>query len=112
MSSVPRIREFLVIVPDRPGTKDKRLEVRPTHFKNLAPLIESGEWKMGGALLNSVPEADDPTTFDFLGSTLVCRAESKEQIVEQLKKDIYVSSGVWDLDKVQIYPFICAFRKP
>lgn len=76
-----------------------------------------------------MPEADDPTTFDFLGSTLVCRAESKEQIVEQLKKDIYVSSGVWDLDKVshlntltrmkttharqvQIYPFICAFRKP
>lgn len=77
MASAPRLREFLVIVPDKPGVKDKRLEVRPyvppsihhpqrhnrspyyrmalmtrvdrTHLKNMTPRIESGDWKMGGA---------------------------------------------------------------
>lgn len=112
MASAPRLREFLVIVPDKPGVKDKRLEVRPTHLKNMTPRIESGDWKMGGALLNSVPAGDDPASFDFMGSTLVCRAETKEQVLEQLKKDVYVTSGVWDLEKIQIYPFLCAFRNP
>jgi uncharacterized protein len=46
-----------------------------------------------------------------MGSTLVCWAESKEQIIEELKKDIYTTSGVWDVDKVQIYPFKAAFRE-
>ncbi|KAG5985848.1 hypothetical protein E4U54_005762 [Claviceps lovelessii] len=101
-SSTPKIREFLVIVPDKPGVKDKRLEVRPTHLKNMAPLVESGIFKMGGAILNSVPAGDDPATFDFMGSTIVCKAETKEQILEQLKNDVYTTSGVWDLEKVSL----------
>ena len=55
---------------------------------------------MVGALLNKVPESDDPKSFDFMGSTLVVRADSKEHVLEQIKDDIYVTSGVWDLDKV------------
>ncbi|KAK2596701.1 hypothetical protein QQS21_006216 [Conoideocrella luteorostrata] len=101
MASAPKTREFLVIVPDKPGVKDKRLEVRPTHFKNMTPHVDSGDWKMGGALLNTVPADDNPANFDFMGSTLVCRGESKEQILEQLKKDVYVTSGVWDIEKVR-----------
>ncbi len=53
-----------------------------------------------GALLNSVPEDDDASKFDFMGSTLVCIAESKEEIMADLKKDIYATSGVWDVEKV------------
>ncbi|KAG5936851.1 hypothetical protein E4U53_000139, partial [Claviceps sorghi] len=99
MSSPAKTREFLVIIPDKPGVKDKRLEVRPTHLKNMTPRVESGDYKMGGALLNSVPAGDDPASFDFMGSTIVCRAETKEQVLEQLKNDVYVTSGVWDLEK-------------
>lgn len=86
--------------------------------------------------MNEVPADDNAANFNFFGSTLVCRAESKEAVLEQLKKDIYVTSGVWDIEKVtrffysltilsclfttiptdqtqvQIYPFICAFRNP
>ncbi|OAA39413.1 Dimeric alpha-beta barrel [Metarhizium rileyi] len=111
-SSAPKVREFLVILPDKPGVRQKRLEVRPTHFQNMKPHVESGNWKMGGALLNEVPADDTAANFDFFGSTVVCKGVSKEAVLEELKKDIYATSGVWDVDKIQIYPFICAFRNP
>ncbi|KFG81358.1 hypothetical protein MANI_016336 [Metarhizium anisopliae] len=94
-SSAPKVHEFLVILPDKPGVKEKRLEVRPP-----------------GALLNEVPADDNAANFDFFGSTVVCKGESKEAVLEQLKKDVYATSGVWDVEKIQIYPFICAFRNP
>lgn len=63
-------------------------------------------------MLNSVPESDDPNQFDFAGSAVVITADSKEHAVEQLKKDIYFTSGVWDMDKVQIIPYLNGFRRP
>ncbi|KAH7325783.1 hypothetical protein B0I35DRAFT_421173 [Stachybotrys elegans] len=111
-AAAPRKYEFLVVVPDKPDVRAKRMEVRPQHFANMKPFLESGDWKMGGALLNSVPKDDEADSLDFMGSTLVCISTSKEEVLEQLKKDIYATSGVWDMDKVQIYPFKCAFRNP
>lgn len=57
-----------------------------------------------GALLNSVPKDDNPASLDFMGSTIVVVAESVEQVREQLSKDIYATSGVWDMEKVSIVP--------
>ncbi|RYP43632.1 hypothetical protein DL768_009831 [Monosporascus sp. mg162] len=94
--------EWLVVVPDKPGQQQKRLEVRPQHFAGLKNYIESGQYKTGGALLNSKPESDDdPTKFDFYGSTIVVVAESREEVVGILEKDIYATSGVWDVEKVR-----------
>jgi hypothetical protein len=45
-----------------------------------------------------------------MGSTLVCTAESKQEIIDALSKDIYATAGVWDMEKIQIYPFKAAFR--
>ncbi|KAK7425193.1 hypothetical protein QQX98_000108 [Neonectria punicea] len=104
--------EFLVVVPDKPEVREQRLKVRHLHFENMTPFVKDGSWKMGGALLSSVPKDDDPASLDFTGSTLVCVAESVEQVREQLSKDIYATSGVWDMEKIQIYPFRCAFRNP
>lgn len=39
-----------------------------------------------------------------MGSTIVVVAESVEQVREQLSKDIYATSGVWDMEKVSIVP--------
>ncbi|ROT41519.1 hypothetical protein SODALDRAFT_331260 [Sodiomyces alkalinus F11] len=112
-SSVPLKYEWLVVVPDKPGVKAKRLEVRPTHFADLKPKFDAGIYKMGGALLDEVPEDEsDPSSFKFSGSTLVCIAETREEVLEHLKNDIYTKTGVWDLDNVQIWPFKCAFRAP
>ncbi|RYP30654.1 hypothetical protein DL767_006154 [Monosporascus sp. MG133] len=105
--------EWLVVVPDKPGQQQKRLEVRSQHFEGLKNYIESGKFKTGGAVLNSKPESDDdPTKFDFYGSTVVVVAESREEVVGILKGDIYAKSGVWDVEKAQIWPVKIAFRDP
>jgi hypothetical protein len=36
----------------------------------------------------------------MLGSAMVARASSKEEVLEILKNDIYSKSEVWDLEKV------------
>ena len=38
-------------------------------------------------------------------------ASSKEEVLEKLKKDVYASGEVWDMDKIQIFPFRSAVRK-
>ncbi|EAL90102.1 uncharacterized protein AFUA_4G06860 [Aspergillus fumigatus Af293] len=43
-------------------------------------------------------------TPSFKGSAMLLMAESEEQAKELLSKDIYVRSGVWDLEKAQIIP--------
>lgn len=53
-----------------------------------------------GALLNGVPKDDKPESLDFFGSTLVVVADSAEEVRSQLTKDIYATSGVWDMEKV------------
>ncbi|KAI0858632.1 hypothetical protein F4860DRAFT_516647 [Xylaria cubensis] len=104
--------EWLVIIPDKAGMQDKRLEIRAQHLEGVKPLAGSGFIKTGGAILNEKPESDDASKFSFYGSTLVCVASSKEEIFEVLRNDIYAKSGVWDLDNVQIWPAKFAFRNP
>ena len=58
-----------------------------------------------GALLHAVPKDDSPDSLDFLGSTLVCVSDSVEAVREQLSKDIYATSGVWDMEKVSFLKF-------
>lgn len=56
---------------------------------------------MGGAVLDSVPVGDDPTKWEFGGSTLIAVAESKDEILDILRRDVYTTSGVWDVEKVR-----------
>ncbi|KAI0973849.1 hypothetical protein F4678DRAFT_458631 [Xylaria arbuscula] len=104
--------EWLVVIPDKAGAHEKRLEVRAKHLGGIKPLAESGFIKTGGAILNDKPESDDATKFSFYGSTLVVVASSKEEILDVLHKDIYATTGVWDLENVQIWPAKFAFRYP
>ncbi|OIW23467.1 hypothetical protein CONLIGDRAFT_128485 [Coniochaeta ligniaria NRRL 30616] len=111
MASAARKFEFLVVVPDFPGMREKRLEVRPTHFAGLKPHIDSGAFQMGGAVLSEVPADDEPSSLQFAGSTIIAVAESKEEVLAILKNDIYAQSGVWDVENAQIWPLKAAFRK-
>jgi hypothetical protein len=36
---------------------------------------------------------------------MLALAESREEVLEKLKKDIYSEREVWDWSKVQIHPF-------
>ncbi|OJD12283.1 hypothetical protein AJ78_07095 [Emergomyces pasteurianus Ep9510] len=88
--------EYMVIIPDKAGALQKRIEVRNTHLANLTPIIDSGFIKLGGAMLESHPE--EGQTPQMKGSMLLVVAESPEAVREQLSKDIYATSGVWDIN--------------
>ncbi|GJC98696.1 hypothetical protein ColKHC_07522 [Colletotrichum higginsianum] len=75
-----------------------------THLKGVQPFRDSGVWKMGGPILHELPANEEPSSLKVLGSTIVCVAESKEEIMEMLKRDVYVDRGVWDLERVQMWP--------
>ncbi|KAM0261838.1 hypothetical protein ACHAQJ_002041 [Trichoderma viride] len=109
-SGVRRPYEFLVVIQDKPGpeVRAKRLEVRAQHFREMKPTLEKGFLKMGGAILNDIPENDDD--LDFAGTALVLVAESAEDAKNLLKDDIYNTAGVWDFEKAQVYPLKCGFR--
>lgn len=84
--------------------------IRSTHFANLGKKVEKGEFKMGGAILDEVPQDDEPGSLKFAGSTVIVVAASKEEVLDHLKADVYVEAGVWDLEKVQMWPMKTAFR--
>lgn len=52
-----------------------------------------------GPLLNSLPKSDDATP-DIYGSAVIWAADSQEEVLDILKKDVYVQKGVWDFEKV------------
>ncbi|OMJ23631.1 hypothetical protein AYI69_g4898 [Smittium culicis] len=91
------MNNYLVTVRDfeAEGTLDKRMQVRAEHFKNAAILKQEGKLLTGGALL-------DEKTGKFIGSFLTVALDSKDQVIEYLRKDIYGSSGVWDVDNAII----------
>jgi hypothetical protein len=55
-----------------------------------------------GAMLEAHPA--DGETPSFKGSMMIAVAESEADVRALLEKDIYVSSGVWDMEKAQIIP--------
>ncbi|RAL16476.1 uncharacterized protein BO97DRAFT_420777 [Aspergillus homomorphus CBS 101889] len=100
--------EYLCILPDKPDALAKRLEVRAQHLTNITPLVDSGKVVLGGAMLDQHPNPGDAVSFK--GSVLMFVAESKEEVEELVKNDIYSKSDVWDLEKAQIIPFKSAAR--
>jgi hypothetical protein len=51
-----------------------------------------------GGLLEEPPKEGEPLKLN--GSAIMTYASSREEVLEQLKSDIYSTSGVWDLSKV------------
>lgn len=63
---------------------------------------------LGGAYMAEPPVEGRPPP--MLGSTLIAVAETKEEVLDRIRSDIYSREGVWDLDKLQIWPFRSAIR--
>ncbi|KAF9887894.1 hypothetical protein FE257_009554 [Aspergillus nanangensis] len=104
----PAKNEYLCILPDKPGTLQKRLEVRPAHLEGVKAYLQNESVVAGGAMLNSDPvEGETPS---FKGSMMMIVAESKEAALELIRGDIYTKSGVWDVENAQIIPFKSAVR--
>lgn len=51
-----------------------------------------------------MPADDEVSSMKFAGSTIMIVAESRQAVLDALKDDVYVKSGVWDLEKVSVIP--------
>ncbi|KAG2419178.1 hypothetical protein HFD88_002285 [Aspergillus terreus] len=100
--------EYLCIVPDKPGALQKRLQLRSQHLEGVKPLVENSTIVVGGAMFDEHPAAGQTPLFK--GSSLIVVAESKEEVMELIRKDIYSTGGVWDLENCQVIPFQSAVR--
>ncbi|KAF4956246.1 hypothetical protein FSARC_11645 [Fusarium sarcochroum] len=89
------IKEWIVLIPDVKGTLEARMRVRETHVKDMIKHIDSGLFQMGGATLDGNAVG---------GSAIIARATSEAEVLAVLETDIYVRSGVWDLEKARLIP--------
>ncbi|KAF4468152.1 YCII [Fusarium albosuccineum] len=103
-------KEWLAIMPDKPNVLEIRKKVKPIHYEGIKPLIASGALPAGGAIFEKHPVDGEPA--QFKGSVVVYSAENVEQVRKIIQDDVYATSGVWDLEKVQILPYVPAVREP
>jgi hypothetical protein len=83
--------------------------LRRKHLEGTTPEVNNGKIVLGGAFMKDTWK--DGETPPMMGSAMIYVAETKKQVLERMRIDIYTTSGVWDMDKVQIWPFRSAIRK-
>ena len=90
---------MLFIAIARDGTDDlapsRRAAVREKHLEGIAPLVEAGTVQLGGAMLSDSGE--------MIGSVMLIQAPTLEEVRAMLKRDIYMTHGVWQ--SLEITPF-------
>jgi len=89
--------QFLLIAYDGsdPGALDRRMKVRPEHLEKIADLKKSGEFLLGGAILD-----DDGK---MIGSMIVYEFPDRSALEKKLEEEPYLTNGVWK--KIEIRPY-------
>ena len=87
--------QYLVIAYDNDGVLEKRLAVRAEHLKATQKLMSEGKIESAGAMI----EEDA-----MVGSTVLTNFETDDELNEWLENEIYVTSGVWNMEEIQIVP--------
>lgn len=100
--------EWCVLVFDKKGTD--RSACRAAHLAAIPQSVEAGIVTNAGAIFHEIPSPSHEKP-PFAGSAFNIVADSKEEVLEFLKKDIYAKEGIWDLENVVMYPYGCAVRK-
>ena len=72
--------------------------LRSDHLSNLKPNVDSGLWVFGGASLDEPLKAGEAPKIN--GSVMLAQADTKEEVLETIRRDVYSTSGVWDESKV------------
>lgn len=95
---------YHVIVYDKPGVD--RMSVRAQHLKDIPSKVNRGEIKAAG------PVFSDESRTKFAGSFFFLDVADRAEVFEFLKKDVYATAGIWDLDNVSIFPMASAVSLP
>lgn len=89
--------QFLLLAYD--GTdkdaKARRAAVRPAHFAGIKPMVERGELRAAGAILDEAGE--------MIGSVVLAEFPGRAELDAWLAREPYISEGVWQ--KIEIKPF-------
>ena len=89
--------QFVVLAYDGTdaGALDRRMAVRPAHLENVKPMVDSGQLKAGGAILDDAGK--------MIGSVTICEFSDRAGLDHWLATDPYVTGNVWQ--KIEIKPF-------
>jgi len=95
--------QFLVIARDGtdPDAPQRRLAVRPEHFRQLGPMLERGEMVVGGAML------DEGGT--MVGSACIVEFPDRAALDAWLAAEPYVAGKVWQ--SIEVTPFRIAVQR-
>jgi len=91
------MQQYIVYAWD--GTDDqaleRRMKARPAHFDNSRRIKASGNFVLGGAMLNDEGK--------MIGSTMVVQFETKDELQQWMDTEPYITGKVWE--KIDIRPF-------
>ncbi len=74
---------------------ERRMNARPSHFERAAALKASGNFILGGAMLNDEGK--------MIGSTMVVQFETPDGLQGWLDTEPYVLGNVWE--RIETRPF-------
>jgi uncharacterized protein YciI len=77
------------------GALKRRMDVRPHHLDGAKQLKESGNYVIGGALLNEEGK--------MIGSVMILQFESEEGLEAWKQSEIYITQKIWE--SVDVKPF-------
>lgn len=100
--------EWVVIIYDKPGSD--RTPYLDEHFKNIPNAVEKGFIVCGGAIYKDTNETNGELV--AIGSHIQVVANNKEEIIANLRHDVFAREGIWDFNNVIIHQFDCVVRQP
>jgi uncharacterized protein len=77
------------------GALERRMNIRPHHLDGAKQLKETGNYVLGGAILN-----DDKK---MIGSVMVLQFETEEELKTWKQNEPYITQNIWK--SVDIKPF-------
>lgn len=89
--------QFLVLAYDGTDTDAaaRRKAARPAHFEGIKSMVERGELRAAGAIL------DDAGT--MIGSAIFAEFASRAELDAWFEREPYVKAGVWE--RIEVKPF-------
>jgi uncharacterized protein YciI len=77
------------------GALQRRMNVRPHHLDSIRELKASGNYVVGGAMLNEKG--------NMIGSTMILQFENEEELETWKRTDPYITQKIWE--SFDIKPF-------
>lgn len=91
------MKQYLITAYDHTdeGAFERRMNVRPHHLDGAKALKETGNYVIGGAMLN-----DDGK---MIGSVMILQFETDEALEAWKQGEPYITQGIWET--VDVKPF-------